>query len=152
MKTPRYLLVGIALAALAFIALVVVASKRPGNTSETLRTASDLLAVQHSMSQNHLSGFLPGNHARLTERLKKKKFTSVIVVPNMIIGAHSISVAGFTIGTQLVLTKDLSSNHWVVSEDVQLGTRYWKTPVGTLKALDVGETNLPAQTLSEVKI
>ncbi|MCC7376340.1 MAG: hypothetical protein IT581_16905 [Verrucomicrobiales bacterium] len=152
MKTPRYLLVGIALAAVVFLALLLVASKRPGKTSETLRTASELLSIQQSMSQNNLSGFLPGNHARLTERLKKKKFTSVIVLPNMIIGSHSMSVAGFIIGTHLILTKDSSSNHWVVSEDVQLGARYWRNQVGTLDAIETGQTNPPAQVLSEVKI
>ncbi|MBL9134746.1 MAG: hypothetical protein JNK85_02710 [Verrucomicrobiales bacterium] len=136
MKIPRYLLVGIALAAVGLIALIFLSltnSKRPEKTSETLRTASDLLAVQQAMGRDHLSGFLPGNHARLPDRLRRKKFTSVSIMPSLIIGSHSISVGGFKVGTHLVLLKDGPSNSWTVSQDVQLGSRSWKTPVGTLK-------------------
>jgi hypothetical protein len=146
MKIPRYLAIGVALAVVGLFGLVLSSFNGPGSpgkSSETLRTASDLLAVQQAMSRDHLSGFLPGNHVRLTDRLLKKKFTSVSITPSLIMGSHSISVAGFRIGTHVVLIKENATNSWMVSQDLQLGSRSWKSPVGRLNEWEVGPTNQP---------
>jgi hypothetical protein len=68
-------------------------------TSARMRTAFDLLAVHQAMTKDGLSGFLPGNHSRLGERLRRKRFTSVSILPNMVSGTHSIHVPGVRCST-----------------------------------------------------
>ncbi len=114
------------------VLVLAVVWVRGDRNSAAMNTASDLLIVQAAMNQEGLSGFLPGNSARLSERLRQKHFTSVSILPSMAIGAHSIDVFGISVGTSLVLLKETGTNTWIVWRDVRIGSINLKSKVGKL--------------------
>jgi hypothetical protein len=142
MTLSRYRLVAILLGLfLAFVPLVFLGFK-VGSRSATMRSASELHAVQQAMAKDHLSGFLPGNHSRLSESLRRKRFTSVSVLPTMVSATHSIRIPGIGLATSVVLLKDGETNTWTVWRDFKVGERYWKTRVGTI--LEAGQVQAQA--------
>lgn len=104
-----------------------------------MRTASDLLAVHQAMTKDGLSGFLPGNHSRLGERLRRARFASVSILPDMVSGAYLIHVPGVRCGASILLLKDNATNSWTVWRDIQIGRRYWKSKIGTIEGRDMAQ-------------
>ena len=81
--SPRkWLLLAVAL--LIACALLFMVSSLSRRSSSALGIAPDLLAVHKDMTQDGLSGFLPGNHSRLPERIRAKRFKFVTVMPIMV--------------------------------------------------------------------
>ncbi len=132
MNISWYRVIAIGFALFVVLALLVFVQQGCSGTSATMRTASDLLAVHQMMTKGGLSGFLPGNHSRLGERLRRKRFTSVSILPDMVSGTHSIHVPGVVSGTSILLMKDRGTNTWTVWRDFSFGRRYWKSKIGTI--------------------
>lgn len=133
----RYLLRKRSIAAIAaglLVALVVLLllERDRSWTSTTMRTALDLLSVHRSMTQEGLSGFLPGTSARLTQPLRHKRFSSVSILPNMVIGTHSADIHGLHVGSSILLLKDGATNTWTVWRELHIGGRNWKSKVGAM--------------------
>ena len=122
------------LALVVMSALLILGQRVRDRGPSGMRTAGELLAVHQRMAQAGISGFLPGDHANLGEGLRRKRFTSVTVLPDMVSGTHSVSVLGMRFGTSLVLFKESGTNVWTAWRDVHFGSRYWKTELGTLTA------------------
>jgi hypothetical protein len=131
MKASRYRPIAIAFGVFVIAALLFFILQGRAGTPATMLTASDLLAVHQAMTKDGVSGFLPGNHSRLGERLRRKRFTSVSILPSMVSGTHSIHVPVVRCSTSLLLLKDSGTSTWTVRRDIQIGRRYWKSKIGT---------------------
>lgn len=132
MNLSRSNLVAVSVGAIVIVALLLSIQPVRDSTSATLRTASHLLSVHQAMTKDGLSGFLPGNHSRLGDGLWRKRFTSVTILPDMVIGAHSMTVAGARCGRSVVLLKDSEKNAWTVWRNVHIGRWLWRSKVGTI--------------------
>lgn len=142
MTLSRYRLVAISLGLFLVFASLVFLGFKVGSQSATMRTATELHAVQQAMAKEHLSGFLPGNHSRLSGNLRRKRFTSVSVLPTIVSATHSVRIPGVGLATSVLLLKDGETNTWSVWRDIKVGGRYWKTRVGTI--LEPGEAQAQA--------
>lgn len=132
MTLSRYRLVASLLGLFLALAPLVFLGLKVGSHSATMRTAAELHAVQQAMARDHLSGFLPGNHSRLSGNLRRKRFTSVSVLPIMVSATHSVHFPGFGLATSVVLLKDTETNTWTVWRDFKVGGHYWKRRAGTI--------------------
>ncbi len=153
----RRLFIAAIVAVLAGCLAVMVTSRRLNVSSQNLRVARELLTVHAAMRRDSLAGFLPGTSPRLPEDLRRRRFTYVSVLPDMIMAGHGITAPAFRVGTSIDLVRSsTNAGKWTVSRTVMIGRRAWTSRIATMDALEETPTNSsaggpPASALSPEK-